>query len=189
MTAALPEAVRAADTPIEVWFQDEARVGQQGRLAYVWAEKGSRPRAPKDLRHEWAYLFGAVCAERGVGAALALPDANVGAMTLHLAEISRSVAPGAHALLVCDGAGWHQAGGRLRVPDNITLLHLPPYSPELNPVENVWAYLRANKLSNSVFDTYDTIVGRCCAAWTWLTDTPDRIRSIAAAPWTRTVKA
>jgi hypothetical protein len=138
MTAALPEAVLAAGTPIEVWFQDEARVGQQGTLTYVWAERGSRPRAPKDLRYEWAYLFGAVCAERGIGAALMLPHANTHAMTLHLAEISRHVAAGAHALLVCDGAGWHQLGGRLRVQENITLLHLPPYSPELNPVENVW---------------------------------------------------
>jgi len=177
--------------------KDEARVGQQGTLTYVWAEKGSRPRAPKDLRYEWAYLFGAVCAERGVGAALVLPYANANAMTLHLAEVSRQVAPGAHAVLVCDGAGWHRTGGRLRVPSNITLLRLPPYSPELNPVENIWEYLRANKLSNSVFDTYDTIhrrrwtdiVDRCCAAWNWLTETPERIRSVAAAPWTKTVKA
>lgn len=189
MTAALPEAVRAAGTPVEVWFQDEARVGQQGTLTYVWAERGSRPRAPKDLRYEWAYIFGAVCAERGVGAALVLPHANTDAMTLHLAEISRHVAAGAHAVVVLDGAGWHQTGERLRVPDNVTLLHLPPYSPELNPVEVVWEYLRANTLSNSVFDTYNAIVDRCCDAWTWLTDTPDRIQSIAAVPWTKTVNA
>ena len=189
MTAVLPEAVRAAGTPVEVWFQDEARVGQQGTLTYVWAETGTRPRAPKDLRYEWAYIFGAVCAGRGVGAALVLPHCNTLAMTLHLAEISRTVAAGAHALVVLDGAGWHQTGGRLHVPDNISLLHLPPYSPELNPVETVWDYLRSNKLSNSVFDTYDTIVNRCCDAWTWLTADPDRIRSVAAAPWTRTVNA
>ena len=189
MTAALPEAVRETGMPVEIWFQDEARVGQQGTLAYVWAERGSRPRAPKDLRYEWAYLFGAVCAGRGVGAALVLPHANINAMNLHLAEISRSVTPGAHAVLVCDGAGWHQQGGRLRVPANVTLLHLPPYSPELNPVENIWDYLRDNKLSNSVFDTYDTIVDRCCAAWTWFTEIPDRIKTVAAAPWARTVTA
>ena len=72
--------------------------------------------------------------------------------------------PGAHALLTVDGAGWHRTGDKLRVPDNITVLHLPPYSPELNPVENVWAYLRSNKLSNRVFDSYDTIVDACCDA-------------------------
>ena len=189
MTAALPDAVRAAGTPVEVWFQDEARVGQQGTLTYVWAETGSRPAALKDLRYEWAYIFGAVCAERGVGAALVMPRCDAEAMTLHLAEISQAVAKGAHALLVCDGAGWHQTGDRLSVPKNISLLHLPPFSPELNPVENVWDYLRDNKLSNRVFDDYDTIVDRCCAAWNWLMDAPDRIRSIATRSWAQTVTA
>ena len=189
MSAALPEAVRAANTPIEVWHQDEARVGQQGSLTYIWAERGSRPAAPRDLRYDWAYLFGAVCAERGVGAALVLPDVNIHAMNLHLAEISRSVASGAHGLVVLDGAGWHQTGGRLRVPHNISLLHLPPYSPELNPVENVWAYLRQNQLSNRVFDSYDAIVDACCTAWNALVAMPDRIRSIATRAWTKTVNA
>ena len=107
-----------------------------------------------------------------------LPSANAEMMNLHLIEISATVAPGAHAVLTTDGAGWHQTGGRLRVPDNTTLLHLPPYSPELNPVENVWAYLRSNKLSNRVFDTYDAIVDACCDAWRWLTKQPERITSI-----------
>ena len=105
MTAALPEAVRAAGAPVEVWFQDEARVGQQGTLTYVWAEWGSRPRALKDLRYEWAYIFGAVCAERGVGAGLVMPHCDTDAMNLHLAEVSQAVVPGAHAVPVCDGAG------------------------------------------------------------------------------------
>ncbi len=88
-----------------------------------------------------------------------------------------------------DGTGRHKARGRLRVPGNVSLLRLPPCSPELNPVENIWDCLRDNKPGNSVFDTYDTIVDRCCAAWNWFTETPDRIRSVAGAPWTRTVKA
>ena len=75
------------------------------------------------------------------------------------------------------------------MPSNISLLHLPPYSPELNPVETVWEYLRANKLGNSVFDDYTAIVDRCCAAWNWLMDAPDRIQSIAARSWTKTVTA
>jgi len=63
-------------------------------------------------------------------------------MNLHLQEISTQVSRGAFAVLTLDGAGWHQVGDRLVVPDNIGLLHLPPYSPELNPVENVWEFLR-----------------------------------------------
>jgi len=112
----------------------------------------------RDNRHDSVHMFAAICADRGVGAAIIMPMANTEAMNEHLKEISTQVALGAHAVLVLDGAGWHQTGGRLVVPDNITLLHLPPYAPELNPVENVWEYLRANKLCNLVWDTYDAIV-------------------------------
>jgi len=106
-------------------------------------------------------------------------------MTLHLAEISRLVAPGAHAVVTLDGAGWHQTGGKLRVPDNVSLLPLPPYAPELNPVENVWQFLRQNQLSNRVFDGYDAIVDACCKAWNALIDDPARITSIATRDWSQ----
>jgi transposase len=86
-------------------------------------------------------------------------------------------------VLVCDGAGWHQRGERLTIPENITLLPLPPYSPELNPMENVWDYLRGNKLSHRVWDTYDAIVQACAEAWRFLMGDPDRIRSIATRSW------
>ena len=110
-------------------------------------------------------------------------------MNLHLAEISTQVAPGAHAVITLDGAGWHQAEGRLIVPENISLLPLPPYSPELNPVENVWQFLRQNHLANRVFDTYTAIVDACCEAWNALTANPDRIRSIATREWAQAVTA
>jgi len=186
VTKALPETARGK--PLEVWFQDEARVGQQGTLSRVWAERGSRPLAPRDQRYSWAYLFGAICPARGVGAGLVLPFANAAMMNLHLKEISSRVATGAHAALVVDGAGWHQTGGRLRVPTNITLIHLPPYSPELNPVENIWAYLRGNKLSNRVFEGYDAIVDACCNAWNWLTASPERITSIGTRDWAQVMQ-
>ena len=109
-------------------------------------------------------------------------------MNLHLSEISQHVASGAHAVIVLDGAGWHQTGGRLKVPENISLLSLPPYSPELNPVENIWQFLKQNFLSNRVFDSYDAIVDACCSAWNTLMDAPDRIRSIAQREWAKTVK-
>jgi hypothetical protein len=145
----------SAGTPIEIWFQDEARVGQKGTHTYVWAPVGSRPLMVRDNRHDSAYLFGAICPARGVGAAIIMPAANTEAMNAHLAEISTQVAAGAHAVLIIDGAGWHQEGGRLIVPENISLLPLPRYSPELNPMENVWEYLRANKLCNRVWNSYD----------------------------------
>jgi transposase len=179
--ASLPET--AAGKPIEIWFQDEARVGQHGSLEYIWAPIGSRPLAVRDNRHDSAYLFGALCPSRATGAAIIMPAANSEAMNEHLKEIATQVSPGAHAVLVCDGAGWHQRGERLQVPENITLLPLPPYSPELNPMENVWDYLRGNKLSHSVWDTYDAIVRACAEAWRFLLDDPKRISSVAMRSW------
>ena len=115
--------------------------------------------------------------------ALVLPVADGETMNLHLAEISRNVTPGAHAVILLDGAGWHQTGGKLKVPHNISLLRLPAYSPELNPVENVWQYLRQNQLSNRVFDSYGAIVDAGCDAWNALTAEPGRIQLIATRPW------
>jgi len=158
-------------------------VGQKGTHAYIWAAVGSRPPMVRDNRHDSAYLFGAICPARGVGTGMITPTANTECMNLHLAEISTHVGAGARAVLVCDGAGWHQTGGELVVPDNIVLLHLPPYSPELNPMENVWAYLRANKLCALVWDSYDHIVQACKTAWNWLVDDPARIRSIGTRDW------
>jgi len=165
---------------LEIWWQDEARIGQQGTLTRVWAERGSRPRAPRDQRYTWAYLFGAICPARGVGAAWVVPKADAWSMNLHLQEISHQVAPGAHAVVVLDGAGWHQIGGQLRIPDNISLLKLPPYSPELNPQENVWQYLRQNQLANRVYENYEAIVEACCKAWNDLMASPEQIRSIGS---------
>ncbi len=187
VAAAIPEHAR--DKPIELWWQDEARVGQQGSLTYIWADKGSRPRAPRDQRYDWAYIFGAVCPARGIGAALVLPIVSTEAMNLHLAEISTNVAAGAHAVVTLDGAGWHQQGGKLKLPHNISLLPLPPYSPELNPVENVSQFLKQNDLANRVFENYDAIVDACCDAWNKLVSAPEKIRSIASRPWAETVSA
>jgi hypothetical protein len=120
----------APDTPVEVWFQDEMRVGQKNKLTYRWARKGSRPRAAHDQRTQSTYLFGAVCPERGAGAALVLPACNTEAMQLHLDEIASKIAPGAHAILLLDQAGWHGAKA-LKVPNNISLLQPPPRAPEL----------------------------------------------------------
>ena len=136
-------------TPIEIWFQDEARIGQKNGLVRQWARRGTRPRQPADQRYDNAYLFGAICPARGVGAALALPYADTDMMQLHLDEISSNVAKGAHAVVLLDRAGWHITS-KLDMPENITPIFLPSRAPELNPVENVWQYLRQNWISNTV---------------------------------------
>lgn len=103
-------------------------------------------------------------------------------MSLHLAEIAKTIAHGAHAVLLMDQAGWHLSQ-KLVVPTSITILPLPPKCPELNPVENVWQFMRDNWLSNRVFDTYDAILDHCCEAWNKLTDQPWRIMSIGMRDW------
>jgi hypothetical protein len=131
----------------------------------------------RDHRFTWAYLFGATCPARGVGAAIVMPEVNVEAMNKHLVEISRNVSVGAIAVLTMDGAGWHNSP-RLKIPDNIVPLRLPPYAPELNPAENIWEYLRGNQLSNRLYKDYEDIVDACCDAWNALMRLPEVIRSI-----------
>src|SRR5437879_8012459 len=152
---------------IEIWFADEAGVGQKNKITRRWAKRGTRPSAPRDQRTASTYIFGALCPKRGKGAALILPACNTEAMNLHLAEIAAAIAPGAHAVLLVDQAGWHMSKG-LVVPPNITIMALPPKCPELNPVENVWQFMRDNWLSNRVFKSYDDLVDpRHFKSWKW----------------------
>ena len=117
------------------------------------------------------------CPALGKGAGLVLPFCNTDAMNLHLVEIARTVAPGAHGVLLVDQAGWHMTDA-LIIPDNISIIPLPAKCPELNPVENIWQYMRDNWLSNRVFGSYNEIVDQCCDAWNKLIDQPSRIMSI-----------
>jgi putative transposase len=107
----------------------EARVGQRGSLAYIWADTGSRSRDPRDQRYDWAYLSGTVWLARGAGAALVLPFVSTAAMNPRLTEISTQVAPGAHAVITLDGAGWRQVGGKPKLTDSVSLLPVAPYLP------------------------------------------------------------
>ena len=150
--AALPKTKR-----VEIWFQDEARLGQKNGHARIWAKTGTRPRRPADQRYANAYLFGAICPMGAKGAALMLSFANTRAMQMHLNEISCNVAAKAHGVVLMDRAGWHSTD-KLKVPKNLTIILLPSRSPELNPVENIWQYLRQNWLSNRVFEDYDAII-------------------------------
>ena len=155
---------------------------QKNKLTRRWARRGTRPRASHDQRTQWAYIFGAICPAEGKGAGLVMPFCDTAAMQAHLIEISAMVALNAHPVLILDQAEWHLSGA-LVVPENITLLPLPPRSPELNPVENVWQFLRDNWLSNRVFKGYDEIVAHCCDAWNDLIGQPWHIRSIGQRAW------
>ena len=116
-----------------------------------------------------------------------MPWVSAEAMSLHLAEIGKVVSPGAHALVICDGAGWHQLGGRLELPDNVSLLHLLGYAPQLNPIENVWEYLRNHHRSITVWDTYDQIVDACCRACNAFINDRDRVFSLNTRSWAQII--
>jgi len=172
----------APGKPIEIWFQDEARIGQKNKITRRWARRGTRPMAPRDQRTCSAYIFGAICPAAAKGAALVLPRCTTAAMALHLAEISQAVARGAHAILLLDQAGCYLSD-KLTVPTNITLLPLPAKSPELNPVENIWQFVRENWLSNRIFTSYRDILDHSCYAWNKLVEQPWHITSIGSRDW------
>lgn len=144
---------------------------------------GRGPRAAQDQRPQSVYLFGlfgAICPQRGAG--LVLPRGTTHAMQCHVQAVSAQVTPGAHAVVLLDRAGWHTSR-KLVIPPNLTLLPLPPRSPELNPVENVWQFLRGNGLSNRVFKSYQEIVALSCEAWNKLTEQPWKIMSLGLRDW------
>jgi transposase len=139
---------------VRVYFQDEARFGTQGTITRVWARKGSRPRRVRQNGREWLYVLMAVCAATGTATALIMPELNTAVINSFLEQFSRDLPAGVHAVLIWDGAGFH-SGKNLVVPGNVSLIRLPPYSPELNPVENLWHYLRSHHWSNREYEGYE----------------------------------
>src|SRR3954447_434368 len=139
---------------VHTYFQDEARFGQKGTLTRVWARRGSRPRAVRSTGFTSLYVLAAVCAATGAMSALIMPALNTAVVNLFLEEFSRGLPAQVHAVLIWDGASVHTGSG-LVVPSNVSLIQLPPYSPELNPMENLWHYLRAHHWSNRAYRDYD----------------------------------
>lgn len=141
-----------------------------------------RPPGLADKRFESLYLFAACRPGTDQAFALALPQATTASMAVFLEHFARQLEPGAHAVLVLDQAGWH-VSPRLAVPDNVTLLPLPAYAPELNPVERVWLYLRERFLSHRVLDGYAAVLDAACNAWNALRAEPGRLASLTAYPY------
>lgn len=178
----IPEGVNRSQ--VRVWYQDEARVGQRGTLTRIWAPKGKRPRLTRQQQFESAYLFGAICPEHSMAVGLVMPYANTEAMQQHLDEIAEYVAEDEFAVVVVDRAAWHTTA-KLKVPQCMALLPLPPVSPELNPVEQVWSWLRQHFLANRSFEGYTAIVDACCEAWNNFASDADTIRSIGTRQWAK----
>jgi transposase len=168
---------------IEIWAQDETRIGQKAKVGRRWAEVGSSPRAVVHGGFKSVWLFGAFCPERDIGVAILVGEVSTEAMSAHLAAISQAVLPGNHGAVLVDNAGFHAKAKNLVVPSNLTLVPIPAHSPELSPGEEVWHFLKAGPLLHRVYRTMEEIMDGCCAAWRWLIGEPGRIRSLCSYPW------
>jgi transposase len=161
------------------YYQDEARFGQHGTITRVWSRVGSRPRAIRQTQYDYLYIFSAVCPETGDASGLISPHVNTEVMNVFLQQFSEELPSDVHAVMVLDRAGWHVAG-RLKVPGNVTLVHLPPKSPELNPTENLWHYLRSHYWSNRLYKTWTDLADAAIKAWRRVCLVPELIKSVCA---------
>ena len=162
-------------------FQDEARFGRIAESRRCWCPKPVRPVCPTMVCQEYIYAYGAVSIGDGQWDSLILPKANTVCMQIFLDEMA-SRYPDDRIVMVVDGASWHRAG-TLREPKNMRLLSLPPYSPELNPVENVWEELREKHFHNRVFADLDALEMQLFYGLKYLEDHPERTKAISGWLW------
>lgn len=167
---------------LQVWFEDESRFGQQGCLTRVWATKGSRPRAVRQTQYDYLWVLSAVCPLTGEACAFVFPYLDTSILNIFLSEFAAQLDPGVVALLIWDGAAFHRSQD-LVVPDNVRILQLPPYSPELNPIENLWHYLKSHFWSNRFYPDYRAMEDAAQTAWLLVSSNPDLLKSICAAPY------
>lgn len=185
--AALPERLEALSKAhpgkrLRVYFQDESRFGQQGTTTNLWARRGSRPTAVRQTEYQYLWVLGAVCAETGHAEGLLSPQLNTKIVNLFLEQFSRTLAADEHAAMIWDGAGFHVSRS-LKVPANVTLIRLPPYSPELNPVENLWHYLKSHFWSNRAYADYEELEQAAVDAWQKAVLDADLMKTVCAAPY------
>jgi len=149
---------------LRLFFQDESRFGQQGTLTNVWAKTGSRPEVVRQTAYKYVWVSAAVCPETGVSEGLISAHLNTATVNVFLEQLTQRIGPDEHAVMLWDGAGFHRSKG-LRMPDNITAIQLPAYSPELNPIENLWGYLKSHHWSNRAYANNDELEEVVMQAW------------------------
>lgn len=165
-------------------FKMSLAIGQQGSRTRIWAKKGTRLRVVKQQQFLYEYIFGAVCLAQKKCTAVIFPFANHEGINEHLKEISMHITAGRHAVVLQDQAGsYHKKS--LRIPKNISILHLPPYSPEMNPQEQVGQNIKNTSLSNKVFKNQQEITDACCAAWNSFAKNSELIHSLTTREWAK----
>jgi hypothetical protein len=136
----------------------------------------------RQTQYDYLYVLTAACPATGDAVGMISPVLNTKVVNLFLAQMSRELPADVQAVMIWDGAGYHTAG-ELKVPANITLLRLPPYSPELNPAENLWHYLRSHHWSNRFYKDYDDLFDAATTAWREICLDPALIKTICSAPY------
>ena len=167
---------------VELWFQDEARFGQQGTLTRQWARKGSRPTAWRQTQYEYLYVFGAACPQTGQTVGLLAPYLNTDTVNAFFRQFEKEVDSNVHVFMIWDQAGFHTSS-LVKAPKNLTIVPLPPYSPQLNPVEKLWQYLRKHYWSNRVYENYDALRSAAIEAWQETCLNNEKIKSICRAKY------
>ena len=160
-------------------FQDEAGFGRINKPKYCWCGKGTRPSVPCHHIREYRYAYGAVEPKTGDSFFLVMPYCNTDCMNIFLKELSKTF-PKDKILLVCDGAAWHKSTS-LEVPENIDLIFIPPYTPEMNPIEQIWKEIRKIGFKNEVFHSLEKVVDRLCSTICLLSN--DLIKSVTGRIW------
>lgn len=182
------EALKEAppDMPRRLLFQDEGRFGRINDPRRCWMPLPQRPVVRQQVVREYLYSFVAVCPFDGQFSCLTLPWADTTAMSIFL-EHTAGAFPGEFCLMFLDGAGWHQARD-LRVPPTIRLLPLPPYSPELNPVEHIWDHLRENDFRNEALESLNAVADRLGQGLRRLAFDPPLVKSLTCFDWINTIR-
>ena len=178
VATSIPKEVKIED--VEVWFQDEIRVGQQGSISRTWNNKGKRPRLVKQQQFLSAYIYGAVCPTKNKSSALFASEISTEIMQIHLNHLSKEIE--GHAVVIMDKAGWH-CSKDLKIPKNMTIVYLPAYSPELNGSENGWQAMKSKFLKNRIFKTTKEIIDACIEAWNDFVQTEGQIRKTCYRKW------
>ena len=173
--------VNSITKPFKLFFEDESRFGRISKTISCWSAVGQRPTVPSQIVREYTYAYTAACPTDGTTVSLILPDMSTDCMNIFLRELSDRH-PEEHIILVLDGASSHGAKD-LKVPENISLIPLPPYSPELNPVENFWKEVKKQDFYNRVFGNMTEVEDLLEIKLKYFEDHPELVQSIVAYGW------
>jgi hypothetical protein len=174
---------QANDTrPIKLFFEDEGRFGRSNNLSRCWSAKGSRAQVSKQIVRQYTYAYSSICPETGESHSLIISGSNTEIMNYYLADLSKDYSQ--YRIILCtDNAGWHKSAG-LKIPDNIVFLYLPPYSPQLNPVEHLWDYIREQKgFNNRVMNSMEQVIDTLVVALKEIRNEKEIIKSLCNFSW------